>query len=247
MLNKIRLTYHVIERFFERFPKVVSEHKLVNDVDMSNPSRSNVWKLGFVPMLEKATENRTFLNNSAMMVKMYERYGYDTKLKFLDNVEARARFVLREAKDGDKWVLVTIMDMEYDRIRSNVKYNQPKNTLGAVKERAQERAEIRALSKPVAPVKKRVLIWQESGRVRDEMGLIVTAREQINKLKLRVKCRDVEETIRGRMRQSDYEALPADKDGFCTVVGVAHGYELVFKAQKFGTRHVQIQAIYDVM
>lgn len=130
MLEKIFMTNHAIDRIFERFPRLVEEKKLHrNAINMHFQHKSRIWTDLFVPMLESSTENRSYLNNTRIMMGFYERYGYDSIFRFFDNVEMRARFVMRQSND-DSWVIVTVIEMEYERIRQNVKYNKPKNTLG---------------------------------------------------------------------------------------------------------------------
>lgn len=119
MLEKIFMTNHAIDRIFERFPRLVEEKKLHrNAINMHFQHKSRIWTDLFVPMLESSTENRSYLNNTRVMMGFYERYGYDSIFRFFDNVEMRARFVMRQSSD-DSWVIVTVIEMEYERIRES--------------------------------------------------------------------------------------------------------------------------------
>lgn len=62
------MTKHAKERFSERFPAFVKA--------------GNV-EAGIQEVLGAAAENRSIYNNSALMNRVYERYGFDQKYVFL--------------------------------------------------------------------------------------------------------------------------------------------------------------------
>lgn len=131
MLDNIYMSNHAINRFYERFNKLVSEKKIHrNAINMKFQHKSRIWTELFLPALENSTENRSLLNDTAKMIYFYDRYGFDTRFKFLDNLELRSRFVLCETDEGT-WLIVTVMAVSFEKVKHNQKFNNPRNKLGS--------------------------------------------------------------------------------------------------------------------
>lgn len=235
MLEKIFMTNHAIDRIFERFPRLVEEKKLHrNAINMHFQHKSRIWTDLFVPMLESSTENRSYLNNTRIMMGFYERYGYDSIFRFFDNVEMRARFVMRQSSD-DSWVIVTVIEMEYERIRQNVKYNKPKNTLGSKQEvqeddtsrvylspkvieqnREMSRQQLQESTEKAVAQARCQLLWQNEGKVRDRFGYIVTDLEQIanSQIDLGMNIPSIHRLLREKVKAEDFSKGKVDSEGF---------------------------------
>lgn len=118
---KYFITYHAIERLKERFSVFYNQQ----------PELKN-WKkehgLGVVKSLfdiwvEKAEENRSYLNNTVYMLKLYEKYGYDTEYCFKEFKQENILFVFIKARSENHYKLVTLMPTEYRPTIKNIKYN----------------------------------------------------------------------------------------------------------------------------
>lgn len=250
MLDNIFMTKHAIDRIFERFPRLVEEKKLHrNAINMQFQHKSRIWTDLFVPMLENSTENRSYLNNTRVMMGFYERYGFESFFRFLDNVEMRARFVLRKSEKDD-WIIVTVIEMEYDRIRQNVKYNKPQNTLSSKKatveedndrvylspkvieqNRALSRQQVQESNQKVLSQIRPQLLWENQGKVRDSMGYLMTDLEQIEnaKIDLNMNVASLHRLLRAKIKPSDFCSDKVDSEGFYHFSHCLSGFIFEFK------------------
>lgn len=119
---KYFLTYHAVERFQERFGTLCA--KIPQLKVWSREQGLNHVKPLFDKMIESCTENRSYINNTAYMVQLYEKYGYDEDYCFLEMLEADILFLLVKNRSQKIYKLVTIMPSEYRPGVKNIKFNQ---------------------------------------------------------------------------------------------------------------------------
>lgn len=121
--NDYYLTIHAIERFQERFARIVEKDEL-----MSKWNRKKgvlVAKSFFDKIISETTENASHLNNTNQMVYIYEKYGYNCEYKFLEHTELGILFLMTKQRSEKKFVLVTIMPTKFKNkfALNTVKYN----------------------------------------------------------------------------------------------------------------------------
>jgi len=114
------ITHHARERYVERFSREsrifvhLSECKgcdqcrqltfWLNDLVKQ---RRETWDRIIYAKLRDAEDVRVFHNNTNFMERMYEKYGYDSRFRFL--VEGWILFVIKE--DHGQYVVLTCMDV----------------------------------------------------------------------------------------------------------------------------------------
>ena len=95
--KKIFFTWHAIERFKQRFSK---ECKNIRSDDFTDSEvRRKMYDLVY-----ESKPDRSFLNNSIYMIKLYEKYGYDLDFAFLRH--ENIIFVVKKER-GNKIVVMT--------------------------------------------------------------------------------------------------------------------------------------------
>ena len=119
---KYFLTYHAVERFQERFGALCA--KIPQLKSWTREQGLTHIKPLFDKMIESSTENRSYINNTAYMVQLYEKYGYDEDYCFLEMQEADILFLLVKNRSEKIYKLVTVMPSEYRPGVKNIKFNQ---------------------------------------------------------------------------------------------------------------------------
>ena len=109
----LRFTDHARQRFLERSSKQFSHLQTCrdNNCDVCREMAYDLHELVTQrrreidgPMreaIDKATEDRSFINNTEYMSRYYERYGYDERFRFLR---------------GDNVIFVIVSKEEYDLV-----------------------------------------------------------------------------------------------------------------------------------
>lgn len=95
MTNKFRITQHVRERYLQRMrPKY---RRLIDDPenpDCKELSADLLWEIHnnrsaideeIRKKLDEAIEDRSWVNNTQFTTRIYEKYGYDCRIRFLVN------------------------------------------------------------------------------------------------------------------------------------------------------------------
>lgn len=118
---KYFLTYHAVERLKERFSDFYNKHPELR-VWSRDKGVKSVKKL-FDDFLNQANENRSYINNTMYMLKLYEKYGYDTEYCFKELEKENILFVLTKNRSDNHYKLVTLMPTEYRPSVKNIKYN----------------------------------------------------------------------------------------------------------------------------
>lgn len=121
---KYFLTYHAVERFQERFGTLCAKISQLKNWNREQ-GLTHIKPL-FDKMVESSTENRSYINNTAYMVQLYEKYGYDEDYCFLEMAEADVLFLLVKNRSEKIYKLVTVMPSQYRPSVKNIKFN---NTL----------------------------------------------------------------------------------------------------------------------
>lgn len=114
------ITYHAIERLQERFSTFTSQIPILQN--WKREQGLNKIKPFFNDMLKLTEENRSYLNNSAYMINLYEKYGYDMEYCFLEFKEKNILFLLTKTRSAKQYMLVTLMPIEYRPGVKNLKY-----------------------------------------------------------------------------------------------------------------------------
>jgi hypothetical protein len=101
-MENLSVTFHACQRYVERFKNGLS---LKGEDDVKRYIRRNRDELSaeILKRVEKGTEHKSYINNLDYMTKMYEKYGYDHRFKFL--VDKDVLFVI--ILDIGKQVVVT--------------------------------------------------------------------------------------------------------------------------------------------
>lgn len=118
---KYNITYHAIERLQQRFGAFCSEIPLLKN--WKREQGLGQLKPLFNDMFNFTEENKSYLNNSAYMIDLYEKYGYDTEYCFLELKEKNILFILAKARSAKEYMLVTLMPMDYRPGVKNIKYS----------------------------------------------------------------------------------------------------------------------------
>lgn len=120
---KYFLTYHSIERFQERFPEIARNFPQIKT--WNRDKGVNVVKDFFDKLIESAEENKSYLNNTSYMITLYEKYGYDTEYKFMEDLSNGILFVMAKERNEKNFRMVTLMPTEFRKKHSlsNVKYS----------------------------------------------------------------------------------------------------------------------------
>lgn len=121
MVPKYYLTYHAVERLKERFSLFCS--KIPELKTWQKEQGLSHLKPLFDHMLAEATENRAYLNNTAYMIKLYDKYGYDAQYCFLEFRTADILFVLTKHRSENHYRLVTLMPTNFRPHIKNIKYS----------------------------------------------------------------------------------------------------------------------------
>lgn len=117
---KYNMTYHAVERLQQRFGAFCTEIPLLKN--WKREQGLGQLKPLFNDMLDFAEENKSYQNNSAYMIDLYEKYGYDTEYCFLELKEKNILFILAKARSAKEYMLVTLMPMDYRPSVKNIKY-----------------------------------------------------------------------------------------------------------------------------
>lgn len=117
---KYNITYHAIERLQQRFGAFCSEIPLLKN--WKREQGITQLKSLFNDMLSFTEENKSYQNNSAYMIDLYEKYGYDTEYCFLELKEKNILFILTKARSAKEYMLVTLMPTDYRPGVKNIKY-----------------------------------------------------------------------------------------------------------------------------
>lgn len=124
MNTKYLLTYHAVERLQERFPVICAKQP-----ELKNWKREaglNHLRPLFDKMILNSQENKSYINNSLYMIKLYEKYGYNAEYQFLELKEMDILFILTKDRSEKLFRLVTLMPTDFRPTIKNTKY---KNTL----------------------------------------------------------------------------------------------------------------------
>jgi hypothetical protein len=121
MDKKYFITYHAVERLQERYGAFCS--KIPEFKNWKKEHGTAHLKPLFDKMLENAEENRSYINNTNYMIKLYDRYGYDSEYCFLELAQADMLFVLTKARSEKNYRLVTLMPIDYRPSSKSIKYN----------------------------------------------------------------------------------------------------------------------------
>lgn len=115
------ITYHAIERLKERF--AVFYNKQPELKLWSKEKGTSCVKPLFDKWVSKSEENRSYLNNTMYMLKLYEKYGYESEYKFLEYKEENILFIFTKNRSENHYRLVTLMPTEFRPSVKNIKYN----------------------------------------------------------------------------------------------------------------------------
>jgi hypothetical protein len=118
---KYFITYHAIDRLKERFQSFYNKHEELKSWNKTDGF--NKIKCLFDEWIFKSEENKSHLNNSVYMIKLYDKYGYDTEYKFLEYLQENIVFVLAKNRSENHFRLVTLMPTEFRPSIKNTKYN----------------------------------------------------------------------------------------------------------------------------
>lgn len=114
------VSYHAIERLKERFPAISMNHPEIKNWERShglNPVK------GVVDTLVRSSEvNKSIINNTQYMVKLYEKYGYDMDYCFMENKKYDMVFIMTKPRDKSHYHIMTVMPGEYRPLAKNTKY-----------------------------------------------------------------------------------------------------------------------------
>ena len=112
--GRIFISNHAIDRFKERFQSLCKSDK--------GFTTKNIIKDIMYGLMDSSIDNRTFLNNTFFMTKMFEKYGYDRHYKFLvyDNVV----FVVLIDHEESRMIVVTCMSLDMVRLSKVKKYQK---------------------------------------------------------------------------------------------------------------------------
>jgi len=113
-MKRFYLTNHVVERFEERFR---SRFKSINWGSDTAIKDKISW------MIRNSSENNSFLNNQKFMLDNYNKYGYDSKFRYLCCEDVV--FLAVQNKNKNREVIVTCFDNKY--IVSHKKFKKNKS------------------------------------------------------------------------------------------------------------------------
>lgn len=103
-MEKLIFTTHAVERFRERFPKEIKRNKISPDND-----RKVKWLMKKFYLDGK--ENKTHLNDTNMIIDMYEKYGYETKFQFIES----GKVVFVVVVERRRKLIVTVLKNKYTK------------------------------------------------------------------------------------------------------------------------------------
>lgn len=112
--QKIHFTTHAIERYRERFH---AECKGKTDGEI----RRDMYG-----MVCDSMPDRSFLNNSGYMIKLYEKYGYNLDFEFLRHQRQNIIFVIKKEK-GERKRVLTCYSPDNRLFGKRVKFKKKKN------------------------------------------------------------------------------------------------------------------------
>jgi len=115
-----KLTFHAVERLQERFPQFCN-----NIIEIKTWERNQGFapiKYIFNQIFEDCQENKSYLNNTENMLKLYENYGFNSDYVFLELKKENILFLLTKNRNEDVYNLVTIMPNSFRPLVQNVKY-----------------------------------------------------------------------------------------------------------------------------
>lgn len=124
MSIKFTVTYHAIERLQQRFPKFCAKYPALSEWSYGR-GINGVNRL-LIQMLDEASENKSFINNTKYMVSLYEKYGYDVDYKMMELPNDGIIFVLTKPRNANLFIIVTVVPEEYIPRNTFTKYNKTK-------------------------------------------------------------------------------------------------------------------------
>ena len=118
------LTVHAIERLQERFPHLITQPDLLK------------WKKGlpyegfysvFRQILKQSSEVKSILNNMAIMMPYYEKYGYDSQYAFYEYAEQKLLMVFaKDSHEQKNFALVTVLPSHFRLAQKKHEYKKVK-------------------------------------------------------------------------------------------------------------------------
>jgi hypothetical protein len=114
------ISYHAIERIKERFPVISMSHPEIKNWERAqglNPVKPVIDTL-----IKSSEVNKSIINNTQYMVRLYEKYGYDMDYCFMENKKYDMVFVMTKPRDKSHYHIMTVMPGEYRPLAKNTKY-----------------------------------------------------------------------------------------------------------------------------
>lgn len=102
MKQEFYFTDHALDRLYERHGRIFKDPK---EVDKQKRLKSAY------AVLDDAVEDRSFINNTARMVFLHEKYGYDRQYKIFINRHVLFIGVIEK----NKKVIITTLDLKNQR------------------------------------------------------------------------------------------------------------------------------------
>jgi hypothetical protein len=116
------ITFHAVERLQERFPLFCKQFPEL--CSWKRPNNPNNLLTLFKNFIAESTENKSYLNNSANMIKMYEKYGYDNDYSFLEHNKEGILFILSKKRKENTYALLTVMPSSFRNLSKSKSYNK---------------------------------------------------------------------------------------------------------------------------
>lgn len=103
--NKIFVTNHAIERFFER---INSDKFKKEDLSINIKMKRREIENQIRNLVLSGSPDRSFLNDKIFLGKMYDKYGYDNKIDFIYSAECNLVFLLLIERNNVCKVITTL-------------------------------------------------------------------------------------------------------------------------------------------
>lgn len=113
------LTKHAHDRLGERFPQVLELHTELQE--FNTPSSTKC----LCTLLANCEDDKTVLNDTARMVKLYETYGFDNDYKFLVHPDYAIEFVMIKERKERTYRVITVFKSKKIK-KTNFKKVTPK-------------------------------------------------------------------------------------------------------------------------
>lgn len=130
---KFFLTNHAIERIKERFPIFCQEFNELTSWNIKD-GLNNLYPI-FKKIMEGCQENKSFLNNTMYMVKLYEKYGFDLEYKMMEVKNEAIVFVLAKKRSEKIFRIVTVVPNEFVPKVVNKKFSDRKRKEKIIEEK----------------------------------------------------------------------------------------------------------------